>query len=53
MTGARMTEVASLQQALAQAGYVAEPALAAALLLMLGLERPLLLEGDALSLIHI
>jgi MoxR-like ATPase len=42
-----MTEVASLQQALAQAGYVAEPALAAALLLMLGLERPLLLEGDA------
>jgi MoxR-like ATPase len=47
MTGAGMTEVASLQQALAQAGYVAEPALAAALLLMLGLERPLLLEGDA------
>ena len=42
-----MTEVASLQQALAQAGYVAEPALAAALLLMLALERPLLLEGDA------
>jgi len=42
-----MTEVASLQQALAQAGYVAEPPLAAALLLMLALERPLLLEGDA------
>jgi MoxR-like ATPase len=42
-----MTELASLQQALAQAGYVAEPELAAALLLMLGLERPLLLEGDA------
>ena len=42
-----MTEVASLQQSLAQAGYVAEPPLAAALLLMLALERPLLLEGDA------
>ncbi|HZN46929.1 MAG TPA: MoxR family ATPase, partial [Ramlibacter sp.] len=42
-----MTEVQSLQQELAQAGYVAEPELAAALLLMLGLERPLLLEGDA------
>jgi MoxR-like ATPase len=47
MTGTLMDEVASLQQALARAGYVAEPALAAALLLMLDLERPLLLEGDA------
>ena len=32
---------------LARAGYIAEPALAAALLLMQDLERPLLLEGDA------
>jgi MoxR-like ATPase len=43
----RMSEVAGLQQALARAGYVAEPSLAAALLLMLDLGRPLLLEGDA------
>jgi MoxR-like ATPase len=47
MTGDRMSEVAGLQHALAAAGYVAEPALAAALLLMLDLQRPLLLEGDA------
>ena len=47
MTGGRPGEVALLQQSLATAGYVAEPALAAALLLMLDLERPLLLEGDA------
>jgi MoxR-like ATPase len=47
MTGGRMSEVAALQQSLAQAGYIAEPALAAALLLMLDLGRPLLLEGDA------
>ncbi|RYF16827.1 MAG: MoxR family ATPase [Comamonadaceae bacterium] len=47
MTTARMAEVSGLQQALAQAGYIAEPALAAALLLMLDLGRPLLLEGDA------
>jgi MoxR-like ATPase len=32
---------------LADAGYIAEPGLAAALLLMLDLGRPLLLEGDA------
>jgi MoxR-like ATPase len=42
-----MSEVADLQQALAAAGYIAEPPLAAALLLMRELERPLLLEGDA------
>ena len=43
-----MNEVAALQQpAGRRAGYVAEPALAAALLLMLDLGRPLLLEGDA------
>jgi MoxR-like ATPase len=43
----RMSEIAALQGELADAGYIAEPSLAAALLLMLGLERPLLLEGDA------
>lgn len=43
----RMNEVVNLQRQLESAGYVAEPALAAALLLMLDLGRPLLLEGDA------
>ena len=43
----RSREVAALQQQLASAGYIAEPALAAALLLMQDLGRPLLLEGDA------
>jgi MoxR-like ATPase len=42
-----MDEIAALQEELQDAGYVAEPALAAALLLMLELGRPLLLEGDA------
>ena len=42
-----MTEVAALQQQLAGAGYVAERSLAAALLLMIDLQRPLLVEGDA------
>ncbi|MGQ0579305.1 MAG: AAA family ATPase [Betaproteobacteria bacterium] len=42
-----MNEIVSLQLQLEAAGYVAEPALAAALLLMLDLGRPLLLEGDA------
>jgi MoxR-like ATPase len=42
-----MDEVVALQRELEGAGYVAEPALAAALLLMLDLGRPLLLEGDA------
>jgi len=37
----------TLQQQLAATGYVAEPGLAAALLLMRELGRPLLLEGDA------
>ncbi|MEK9720753.1 MAG: MoxR family ATPase, partial [Quisquiliibacterium sp.] len=36
-----------LQAKLGEAGYVAEPGLVAALLLMQDLERPLLLEGDA------
>jgi MoxR-like ATPase len=43
----RMAEVASLQQELAGAGYIAERSLAAALLLMIDLKRPLLVEGDA------
>ena len=43
----RMNEVVGLQLQLKGAGYIAEPALAAALLLMLDLGRPLLLEGDA------
>ncbi len=43
----RMQDVIGLQLQLEHAGYVAEPALAAALLLMLDLGRPLLLEGDA------
>jgi MoxR-like ATPase len=42
-----MNEVVELQGQLQGAGYIAEPALAAALLLMLDLSRPLLLEGDA------
>jgi MoxR-like ATPase len=42
-----MSEVLDLQRRLQEAGYVAEPALAAALLLTLDLGRPLLLEGDA------
>ncbi|MBI3372634.1 MAG: MoxR family ATPase [Betaproteobacteria bacterium] len=42
-----MNEVVGLRLQLEGAGYIAEPALAAALLLMLDLGRPLLLEGDA------
>jgi MoxR-like ATPase len=42
-----MDEVAALRAQLQEAGYVAEPSLAAALLLMFDLGRPLLLEGDA------
>jgi len=43
----RMPEVADLQRRLEGVGYVAESALAAALLLMEKLDRPLLVEGDA------
>jgi len=43
----RIHEITSLQQQLQTAGYIAERPLAAALLLMLDLGRPLLLEGDA------
>ncbi|MGO9038380.1 MAG: AAA family ATPase [Steroidobacteraceae bacterium] len=42
-----MPEILDLQRRLEEAGYVAEAPLAAALLLMLELGRPLLLEGDA------
>jgi MoxR-like ATPase len=45
--GQRLQDVAGLQAQLEAAGYVAEPPLAAALLLMLDLQRPLLVEGDA------
>jgi len=43
----RSAALAALQRELASAGYIAEPQLAAALLLMQDLGRPLLLEGDA------
>ena len=43
----RALDLAALQQQLGDAGYIAEPALVAALLLMQDLGRPLLLEGDA------
>jgi MoxR-like ATPase len=43
----RLDQVAQLQHQLHGAGYVAEKPLAAALLLMLDLGRPLLVEGDA------
>jgi MoxR-like ATPase len=42
-----MSEIAALERELRAAGYIAERPLAAALLLMLDLGRPLLLEGDA------
>jgi len=47
VSAARTQEIAELQKSLASVGYIAEPSLAAALLLMRELERPLLLEGDA------
>jgi len=47
MTSGRAQELAAWQQDLASAGYIAEPGLVAALLLMIDLDRPLLLEGDA------
>ena len=45
--GARASEITALREQLASAGYIAEAPLAAALLLMQDLGRPLLLEGDA------
>ena len=47
LSGQRMNEVALLRAQLQDSGYIAEPPLAAALLLMFDLGRPLLLEGDA------
>jgi MoxR-like ATPase len=47
MTLERTLELAALKDDLARAGYIAEPGLVAALLLMQDLGRPLLLEGDA------
>ena len=44
---ARARRLTGLQESLQRAGYIAEPQLAAALLLMQELGRPLLLEGDA------
>ena len=46
-TSRRNAEIAGLQGQLESAGYVAEAALAATLLLTLDLGRPLLVEGDA------
>jgi len=43
----RMPEIVDLQRRLEAVGYVAESSLAAALLLMVKLDRPLLVEGDA------
>jgi MoxR-like ATPase len=45
--GQRRRDVVGLQLELEGVGYVADPPLAAALLLMLDLGRPLLVEGDA------
>ncbi|MGO8830475.1 MAG: AAA family ATPase [Steroidobacteraceae bacterium] len=42
-----MPEIVDLQRRLEAVGYVAESSLAAALLLMVKLDRPLLVEGDA------
>ncbi|MGO9427121.1 MAG: AAA family ATPase [Steroidobacteraceae bacterium] len=42
-----MPEIVDLQRQLEAVGYVAESSLAAALLLMVKLDRPLLVEGDA------
>ena len=47
MSSERSQALASWQQDLAARGYIAEPPLVAALLLMQDLGRPLLLEGDA------
>ena len=47
MQSPRAQELATWQADLERAGYIAEPPLVAALLLMQDLGRPLLLEGDA------
>jgi MoxR-like ATPase len=46
-TEQRLHDVTEFRSRLERAGYVAEPELAATLLLMLDLGRPLLVEGDA------
>jgi MoxR-like ATPase len=43
----RVSDIEVMQSRLANVGYVAEPSLSAALLLMQDLGRPILLEGDA------
>lgn len=45
--GAASLEVQQLLERFERAGYIMEPALAAAMRLMMRLERPLLVEGDA------
>jgi MoxR-like ATPase len=47
VSAGRRVDLLRLQEQLGDAGYIAEPGLAAALLLMQDLGRPLLLEGDA------
>jgi len=47
MTQSIATAITSLQQQLAEANYIADPALATCLQLMSTLEKPVLLEGDA------
>ncbi|MEJ2567188.1 MAG: MoxR family ATPase, partial [Gammaproteobacteria bacterium] len=42
-----MSSIAEFQSRLEQAGYIAEPGLAATLLLFTELRRPLLVEGEA------
>ncbi len=42
-----MSDIEAFQRQLEQAGYIAEPDLAATLLLLTRMQRPLLLEGDA------
>lgn len=46
-TSDRISDIAGLQEQLRSAGYIAEPSLAATLLLTLDLGLPLLVEGDA------
>jgi MoxR-like ATPase len=47
MASDRMSDVVSLQQRLAQHGFIAERSFAATLLLTMEMRRPLLLEGEA------
>ena len=47
MTSERMSDVVSLQERLAEHGFIAERSFAATLLLTMEMRRPLLLEGEA------